>query len=63
MYCLLYCVWTWTMGMVFIIDFYLLLAAHKRIVALCWPFNQSILCRFYCVHCVYVFVWLMNFNK
>jgi len=52
------------MGMVFIIiDIYLLLAAHKRILALCWPFNQSIFSLFHCVHCVYVFVWLMNFNK
>jgi len=30
------------MDIVFIIDIYLLLAAHKRILALCWPFNQSI---------------------
>jgi len=62
-YCLLYCVWTWTKGMVFIIDIYLLLAAHKRILALCWPFNQFILCLFHCVHCENVFIWLMNFNK
>jgi len=34
------------MGMVFIIDIYLLLAAQKRILALCWPFNQSIFCLF-----------------
>jgi len=27
------------------------LAAHKRILALCWPFNQFILCLFHCVHC------------
>jgi len=48
---------------IIIIDIYLLLAAHKRILALCWPFNQYIFCLFHCVHCVYVFVWLMNFNK
>jgi len=27
-YCLLYCVWTWIIGMVCIIDIYILLAAH-----------------------------------
>jgi len=40
-YCLLYCVWTWTMGMVFIIDIYLLLAAHKRILALYYNLPKS----------------------
>jgi len=52
------------MGMVFITDIYLLLAAHKRILALCWPFNQSIFCLFHCVHCVYVLSgWWILINK
>jgi len=49
-------------GFLVIIDIHLLLAAHKRILALCWPFNQFILYLFHCVHCENVFIWLMNFN-
>jgi len=55
------------MGMVFIIGIYLLLAAHKRILALCWPSNQSIFCLFHCVHavtvCMFLSGWWILINK